>query len=189
MKTFIKFLFDHPFFTACFFFSSIPFWVPILAYFVFGADGWLMAGVSLLSILAKAYIDSEITSHSTFDMMFRYFITVPSASILKFVFMISLTAAGVVYGAKGEPVDCGIAAVVLIYFFNALYLRKKPDRYWNISGLKIYRFYFFTGRILSFTLWVMFFAAGADLYQSAGFALSALAVSMLTFYKTNEGLL
>ncbi|PLX70703.1 MAG: hypothetical protein C0602_04135 [Denitrovibrio sp.] len=188
MSTFLMFLYSKPFFAVCFVFQSIPFWVPLLAVFA-GADPLLMIGLSALSVMSKAYIDSEISFKNPITLMLKYFLASPLLFTLKLTFALVMTALFMSYGLQGVALDKGIAAVLIVYLIMKLYFREKNNNYWNVKGLGTYRFYSIAGKLLSALLWLAFFTVELGPADSFAVASAALFISFLTFYKVNEGLL
>lgn len=188
MNTFLRFLYDNPFFAACFLFYTIPFWVPLLAIF-FGADPVLMLILSALSIMAKSYIQSEILASNPFDMMFTYFFTAPLMAFFRFLLTALLIGLIIAYAMQGEPLDKGIAAVMIVFILKLMYFRPQKNLYWHVSGLRVYRFYNIAGRLFTAFLWLVLMSVKLDLFTSLAVGFLAVLTAGFTFYKTNEGLL
>lgn len=188
MNPFLRFLYDNPFFAACFVFHTIPFWVPLLAV-LYGADPVLMLALSALSVTSRAYIYSEVTASNPIDTMFSYFFTVPFLAVVRFLFTAAVIALLVVYALSGSPLDGGIAAVMIVFAVKVMYFRPKTNLCWNISGLGMHRLFSITGKLLAALIWlsVLTLPLGAPSAVAAGFA--AVFIGGFTFYKTNEGLL
>ena len=188
MSTFLHYLYSKPFFAVCFVFSAIPFWVPILGLFS-GSDPILMLLVSLLSVTAKAYVDSELSYSSPLALMADYFFAKPFIFAAKLILAI---VAGVVfysYGMGGEPLDKAIAALLMVWTFISLYMRRVKHAYWNIKGLGIYRLYSLGGKLLTAFLWIAFFTLSFSVADCIAVGAAAVLVHVLTFFKVNEGLI
>jgi len=188
MTSFIRFLWDNPFFTACFLFYNIPFWVPLVA-ISSGADPILMILLAVTSILAKSYIESELLLSNPYLLMFKYFIALPFKSVFKFLLLILLVAVIIFYAMQGEPLDKGISAVLLVFIVKVLYFRPPEAKYWNVKGLEVYRLYAFAGKTLAAILWLVFLFLGLGFIDNVAVGILAIIVSSFTFYKTSEGLI
>jgi len=178
---------QRPFFAVCFIFSTIPFWVPLIA-LLSGTDPVLMIMISILSVMAKAYVDSEIAFRHPLGVMAKYFLAAPVIFSLKLIAAVILTLLLTIYGMKGEPLDKGIAALLIVYFIIQIYFRPKRG-YWNIKGLGVYRFYSFAGKLFNALLWIAFFTLPLGTIDAVAVACTAVLVYSLTFFKVNEGLL
>lgn len=188
MNPFLRYLYENPFFAGCFIFYSIPFWVPLLGIFA-GADTVLMLLLSALSLMAKSYIRSEILAANPFDMMFNYFVASPAAAVSKFLLAALLVVLAVIYGGSGTQTDAWIAAAVIVFGLRMIYFGPKKNPYWNIRGVRMYRLYELSGRLLSACIWIFVMAAGMSVIENILFGFTAVFVTGLTFYKTNEGLI
>ena len=188
MSSFFKFLINNPFFATCFLFYLIPVWVPILA-ILFGADPVLMILLTIMNLLSRSYIDSEITATNPFGKMFNYFITSPFITLFKFILASILIFIVVLYGIYGEPLDKGIAAVFIVFIIKLIYFRPVEEKYWNLTGFQTHKYIGIAGRVFTAILWVLFLSFEFSLIDGALVALLALFIAGLTFYKTNEGLI
>lgn len=188
MNPFVRFLYNNPFFAVCFIIHSIPFWVPLAA-ILYGADPVLMVSISALTILTRAYVQSEIMASNPFDMMFRYFLASPILAVLRFLFTLALIGVFITYAVQGEAVDKWIAAIMTVFVIKIIYFRPRKALYWNVSGLKVYWFYNLAGRLLTALLWISLMSVPFDAVTSLAVGFLAVFVSCYTFYKTNEGLL
>jgi len=181
-------MFSKPIFGGCFVFYTIPFWVPLIG-LLSGADPVLMVLLLFLSIMSKAYIESEITFANPLSMMLEHFFTKPLTAFFKFFFTVLIITLLTTYALKGEPMDKGIAAVTLIFAIQTLHLRPKKDTLWHLRGLHRYKWISFGSSLLTIFLWLSFFGLNVSIYEKCAIALTAMLVSALTFFKTNEGLI
>jgi len=187
MISFLQFMFNSPFFTLCFLFQLIPFWVPLLA-IINGADPILMILMSTAGLLSRSYIQSQIMHRDTFSIFFRNFIGAPFKFVFKIVLLTAIILFSLYYGLTGENFDKVLAAVIIVYTVKLIYFRPSKNLYWNMEGLKIYRFYSFAGQLTIALLWLSVLAGGMDIYSNLAVGFTAIFLSGLTFYKVNEGL-
>jgi hypothetical protein len=188
MKIYLQFLFDHPFFAASFIFYTIPFWVPLAAIF-FGADPALMLITALMIILAKSYVQAEITASNYFGRVFHNLLVGPFAVVARFALTVFATAVLIAYGVQGENIDKWIAAVMIVYLISLVYFRPSKSMFWSVRGIKAYRFYSFAGRTSAGVLWLVLLSGVLGTAESFAAAGLAVFIAVVTFLKTNEGLL
>ncbi|MCD8553932.1 hypothetical protein [Seleniivibrio sp.] len=147
--------------TICVAFASIPFWVPIGAALVTGADIALMLLVTATSIASKIYAKHAVKAHlfsneSPFSSLFMIFVGLCVILVL------------LVYGASGTEGDLAIAAIcttLLIMFFF-----KKMKEFVQWTNAMFY--------LLIFFLWLGFLNSGEPNY-----AYCAIAVYFILFYR------
>ncbi|ADD69584.1 hypothetical protein Dacet_2834 [Denitrovibrio acetiphilus DSM 12809] len=188
MNPLISYMTHKPFFGMCFIFQTIPFWVPLIG-IIFGSDPVLMILSLLLIVFAKAYIDSEITFTNPVGQMFSYLVKVPLISFSKFTLAALVLSVLLYYGMNGAPIDRGVAAVLVIFTLKVIYFRPAKSGFWNVRGLTIYKLIGFSGKLLSAFLWLSFFMVDVSIPEKIIICLTAMLVSALTFFKTNEGLI
>lgn len=188
MNSFLKFLFNNPFFATCFLFYLVPFWVPILA-IAYGADPVLMILLTVMTILAKSYIDAEILAINPFNKIFEYFIASPFKAFFKFLFTGFIISIVLAYAIMGGPLDKGIAAVFIVFIFKLIYFRPAEEKFWQLTGFKTHKYINIAGRIFTAILWLLFLSVDFQLLDSMLVATLAILTAGLTFYKTNEGLI
>lgn len=181
-------MFSNPFFGLCFVFYLIPFWVPILG-LISGADPLSMVLILILTVMSKAYIDSDITSVNPISMMFDYFFTKPILTSAKLLFTAFLLWVLTIYALSGAPLDKGIAAVTAIFVVQVMYFTPVRSGFWQIKGLRNYRIIAIGGAVLTAFLWLSFFGLSVHPAEKVIIGMTAMLVSALTFFKKNEGLI
>jgi len=184
----LGYIFSNPLFGLCFVFYLIPFWVPILGMTV-GADVFTMLLLLLLTVISKAYIDSEITFGNPVAKMFDYLLSRPFLIMTKLIFTLILLWILILYAINGVAVDKGIAAVMMIFVIQVMYFRPVQSGFWQIRGLSTYRWISFGSTLLTAFLWLAFFGLDIHPAEKALIGLTAMFISALTFFKKNEGLI
>ncbi|MGD9807443.1 MAG: hypothetical protein AB7E76_02100 [Deferribacterales bacterium] len=187
MSPLLGYIISNPLFGLCFVFYLIPFWVPILG-ITAGADIPAMLLLLLLTVMSKAYIDSEITFGNPVTKMLDYLLSRPFLFMTKLVFTLILLWVLVLYAVNGSGMDKGIAAVMMIFIIQVMYFRPVRSGFWQIKGLRTYRWISFGSMLLTAFLWLAFFGLDVHPAEKAVIGLTAMFISAVTFFKKNEGL-
>jgi hypothetical protein len=187
LRSFIEYNFNHPLFGICFIFSAIPFWVPLFAYLLNGADGELMVLTAFLSLLSSAYVKSQIYGVCPWKVFLRYFFVIPlKVYFISLISVITITLL-LVYGSV-SPFDAAIAGVVLMYISKFFFFRKSALSHLNVEGLKRYRYINIAGGFLIAFFWLGFLSGSAGFMESMFLAAFAVVFHISIFYKVNAGM-
>lgn len=114
----LRFYTENRMMTICLFFSSIPFWVPILAFLLNGTDPVLMFLTSVLSIVSGLYISSFL--RNLHREVFRKSLTYTILKAILFLFVVSFLTE---YGSLGDKGDVYIASLCIIVVFYYFFIR------------------------------------------------------------------
>ncbi len=157
----------------------------------YGADPVLMTLLAIMSVLAKSYIDAEITAENPFNKIFDYFIASPFFFFLKLFTSLIIVTIVFSYGIQGDPpIDRGIAAVFIVFVIKLIYFSPPTkEKYWHLKGFTTHKYINIAGRIAVAILWILFFSHNLQVIDSILIASLAIFLAGLTFYKTNEGLI
>ncbi len=104
----------RPFMSVCVLFSSIPFWVPLLALLINGSDPALMLMTAALSAVSGIFARS---------MNIEDFTNSPAYTVLKLVLfsIVFMLFAG--YANLGTQADKILASIAVIIIFNFIFIR------------------------------------------------------------------
>lgn len=159
----LHFYTDNPMMTACLFFSSIPFWVPVMAFLLNGTDPVLMFFTAVLSIISGIFLSGTLKAkrNGTFKNSLGY-------TLLKILFFLFIAAFLMNYGSLGDKGDIFIAAVCIIFVFYHFFIRSTDG--FGFFNLMLWLF--------SMILWVGF------LYGlGASYGISAFIVNIVIFHR------